>query len=464
MVVVAPGFKQQTPAQPERDRRPVGRPKVVDTARGSLATLLNLVRTSTATTRQDLERQSELGRAGVTDRLATLSLLGLLREGELGTAAGGRAPRNLEFCADAAIIPVSVIEPSSLAVGLADLGGNLIAEHHEAIDLATAGPHSTLERLATLFKWMIEENARPAWGIGVALPGAIERTEPFAVPTVRPIQSWGEFPFAEELTTRFGVPVFVRGGTQAMAMGEFRLRSAADKADMLFVNLGRTISAGVISEGRLHRGAQGAAGLIGSTLVEGQTLDSGAGAEAISDEALRAAKSGESRYLNDVLTRNGELSAVDVGHGAELDDEFSRALLSRVGRLVGEALAPLANLLNPSLIVLSGSVAQTGDTLLAAVREAVYRKSHPLVTRDLRIMRSQLGGSAGLAGAAQVVVEELFAHDLLREWVALGSPLKSARMLEALASASSRLSAETARPAPPVTKSTQPAGRRGGSV
>lgn len=460
---MAPRSEQQVPNKPQGDRRPVGRPKVVDTAQGSLAMLLNLVRTGTATTRQDLERHSELGRASVTDRLATLVLLGLLREGELGTASGGRAPRHMEFCADAAIIPVSIIEASSLAVGLADLGGNLIAEHHEAIDLAAAGPHSTLERLATLFKWMIEENARPAWGIGVALPGAIERTEPFAVPSVRPIQSWGEFPFAEQLTTRFGVPVFVRGGTQAMTMGEFRLGSAAGQSDMLFVNLGRTVSAGVISEGRLHRGAQGAAGLIGSTLVDGQTLDSGAGAEAISDEARRGARSGESRYLNDVLTRNGELSAVDVGHGAELSDEFCRALLSRVGRLVGEALAPLANLLNPSLIVLSGSVAQTGDTLLAAVREAVYRKSHPLVTRDLRIMRSQLGGSAGLAGAAQVVVEELFAQDLLREWVTLGSPLKSTRMLEALVSASGRLSAETVRPTPPVAKSTRPAIRRGGS-
>jgi predicted NBD/HSP70 family sugar kinase len=463
-MVVAPRSKQQAPNRLEGDKRPVGRPRVVDTAQGSLATLLNLVRTDVATTRQDLERHSELGRASVTDRIATLTILGLLREGELGTAVGGRAPRHMEFCADAAIIPVSIIEPSSLAVGLADLAGNLVAEHHEAIDLAAAGPRATLERLATLFKWMIEENTRPAWGIGVALPGAIERTEPFAVPTVRPIQSWGEFPFAEELTTRFGVPVFVRGGTQAMTMGEFRLGTAAGQADMLFVNLGRTVSAGVISEGRLHRGAQGAAGLIGSTILEGQTLDSGAGAEAISDEALRAAQSGESRYLSDVLIRNGEVGAVDVGHGAELNDEFSRALLSRVGRLVGEALAPLTNLLNPSLIVLSGSVAQTGDTLLAAVREAVYRKSHPLVTRDLRIMRSQLGGSAGLVGAAQVVVEELFAPQLLREWVALGSPLKSTRMLEALASASTRLSAEPARAAPPVAKSSRQTGKRGGSV
>ncbi|TIP32571.1 MAG: ROK family protein, partial [Mesorhizobium sp.] len=62
-----------------------------------MATLLNLVRTGAATTRQELESQSELGRAVVADRLATLLRLGLIEEGELGPAIGGRAPRHVRF-------------------------------------------------------------------------------------------------------------------------------------------------------------------------------------------------------------------------------------------------------------------------------------------------------------------------------------------------------------------------------
>ena len=69
----------------------------------------------------------------------------------------------------------------------------------------------------------------------------------------------------------------------------------------------------------------------------------------------------------------------------------------------------LTNTLNPEVIVLSGSIVQTNDIILASVRESVYGLSHPLVTRDLRMIRSQMRSSAGLVGAARVGAEQLFA-------------------------------------------------------
>jgi hypothetical protein len=54
----------------------------------------------------------------------------------------------------------------------------------------------------------------------------------------------------------------------------------------------------------------------------------------------------------------------------------------------------------------------------------VYRRSHPLVTRDLRILLSQMGNSAGLVGSALAVVDELFAPDAVARWIAFGSPLE----------------------------------------
>ena len=85
-------------------------------------------------------------------------------------------------------------------------------------------------------------------------------------------------------------------------------------------------------------------------------------------------------------------------------------------------MATLTNTLNPDLIVLSGMLVQTNDILLAGIREAVYGASHPLVTRDLRIIRSQMGNSAGLVGAARVASEALFAPAFLKDWVIQGKP------------------------------------------
>ena len=87
----------------------------------SLATILALIRSGEATTRLDIERAAELGRAVVADRLAALETLGLIVEGELGPAIGGRAPRNMRFRREAGAVLAAHVDRASLAVGLADL-------------------------------------------------------------------------------------------------------------------------------------------------------------------------------------------------------------------------------------------------------------------------------------------------------------------------------------------------------
>ncbi|HHY49114.1 MAG TPA: ROK family protein [Alphaproteobacteria bacterium] len=437
----------------ERPRRKVGRPRTIDAGQASLSLLLNLTRTGKATTRQELEHQSELGRAVVSDRLAMLMSLGLLREGALGPAAGGRAPRRVEFCSDAGLILLAVLDHPAIAVGLSDLSGRLLAEHHEAIELAV-GPQAIVDRLATLFDWLLEDQNRPVWGIGIAVPVPVSGTpgQPFAA-QVLPLQSWHDFPVVEQLAVRFRAPVYVRSDVQMMTVGEWRSGAGRGVSDMLFVKLGRNVTAGVISDGRLHKGVDGAAGLIGHSAAGAETLDAAAGADVIAREALAAARSNRSPYLAAALARDDTVGAAEVGHGAQLGDAFCMELLARAGRLIGEALAPLANLLNPSLIVIGGGVAQTGDTILAAIREAVYRQSHPLVTRDLRIVRSQMGGSAGLVGAAQVVAEELFAPQTLNQWITAGTPLAHPEFQAFLAQAEAQIRKAPARAMPPASAS-----------
>lgn len=444
-------------AAERKNARSVGRPRTIDSARGSLSQVLNLIRTGMATTRQELERQSELGRAVVADRLATLAKLDLIEEGDLGVAKGGRAPRHFQFRAEAGLILLAVLDQTSLAVGVSDLRGTLLVEHHEAVNLAV-GPGSIAERLATLFGWLMEDQSqRPVWGIGLAVPGPVEsgNETAFSAPAIHALQAWENFPLVEELTVRFGAPVWVRSGIQMMTMGEQRAGAGRELSDLLFVKLGRSISAGVISNGRLHSGAQGAAGMIGQSDSGGQPLEAVAGADAIAREAQTAGNDGQSPYLAGIQQRGIEISTIDVGHGAQLGDPVCVELLARAGRLIGEVLAPLANLINPSAIVLSGTLAQTGDILLAGVREAVYRQSHALVTRDLQIIRSQMGGSAGLVGAGQVVAEALFAPSHLTGWIALGSPRLHPQFMSFLEGAQRTITPPPARSGPPKLKRSQ---------
>lgn len=420
-------------------KRGKGRPRNTDAAAQSLTSILNLVRTGAANTRQELERESELGRAVVADRLATLSELELVDESALAAATGGRAPRLVQFNPYQARIVVATLDQTALGVGIADLSGRLITEHHEALDLS-APAETTANRLSALFEWLLEKDERPAplWGLGISAPGPVQLSpgDDFLSATPTFLPAWEGFPLVERLTRRFGAPVWMRSSVETMAMGELHAGAGAGVNEMLFIKVGKRIGAGVIFEGKLFRGAQGAAGLIGQlpTTAGGRTapLDILAGSDMIAREGFAAAKNGMSPALADILNRGGEITAIEVGQAAQIGDPVSMEIMSRSGRLIGHVVATLANMLNPSLIVLSGSIAQTNDILLAAVREAVYGESHPLVTRDLRISASRMGSSAGLVGAAKVVSEALFAPDLLREWITHGTPRKMPRFRQAL--------------------------------
>ena len=427
-----------------------------DPAWHGLASIVELLRSRDACTRHDIEQHAGLGRAAVAERLTALLDLGLIEEGGLGPTSGGRAPRLLRFRREAGLLLVAVFGQSTLGVGVADLSGRLLFEHHEATE-RDLEPAEIEGRLTTLFDWALEQlkcGSEDVWSIAIAVPGPVEQApgSAFGAPGLTNVPAWKNYPFVERLMVRYRASVCLRSRIQMTALGEFRAGGGKGAKDLLVIDIGREIKAGVISNGQPHAGAQGAAGMIGHIATAekstalctcGNTgcLEAQAGASAIAAGGLRAARGGSSDDLALALEENGRLTATDVLIAAQHGDSFSADLLARCGRLMGGAIAGLVNTLNPSLVVLTGTIAQSGDILLASVRETVYRHSHPLVTRDLQITRSELGRSASLVGAALVAADELFEIDVLRAWIAAGSPLAHPDLETALARAERLLEA-----------------------
>src|SRR5207237_173585 len=157
------------------------------------------------------ERRTGLGRAIVSDRLSTLFELRLLEEGDLAPASGGRAPRLIRFREEAAIILLGALDQTRIAVGIADLSGKPLAEHHEAADLSAADPVVTAKRLCTLLDWMIEQHGRgrPIWGIGLAAPGPVEDgwVDDFPSPRMHFMPAWDDYPIAQHLQARYRAPI-----------------------------------------------------------------------------------------------------------------------------------------------------------------------------------------------------------------------------------------------------------------
>jgi len=399
----------------------------------SAVEVLDLIRNGQARTRAEIARASGLGRNIVTQRIAQLLACGLLHDGGFGPSTGGRLPRQLRFNASAGRVLVAHLGATSISVALSDLSGRLIRHEEEPADVSD-GPEAVLARVDELFRAILDQDSGPTriWGVGVGVPGPVEFASGRPVsPPIMP--GWDEFPVRDYFAERYTAPTWVDNDVNLMALGELRGGGAVAAQDFLYLKVGSGIGAGLVSGGRLHRGAQGCAGDIGHINVRGDSmtmcrcgmtgcLEALAGGIALARDGEAAARDDRSAHLARILARSGVVTAADVGRAAASGDNVSIELLIRSGTLVGEALASLVNFFNPSLVLIGGGVAASSDLYLATIRRTVISRSLPLATRDLQIIRSPLGNEAGLLGTAFMVIDELLTRERLPAWIADGSP------------------------------------------
>jgi glucokinase-like ROK family protein len=400
----------------------------------ALVTVLDEIRLGRSRSRSELVARTGLGRAIVARRVQELIDRGLVTEGDVGPSTGGRPPRQVAFRADAGHVLVADLGATSIDVAITSLDGRILGHHDEPARIED-GPERCLERVDALFGSLVlttQDIPGRLWGVGIGVPGPVEFESGRPVsPPIMP--GWDGYPIRERFTKRYRAPVWVDNDVNLLALGEWRSGVAAGHDNVVVVKIGTGIGAGIISDGRLHRGAQGSAGDVGHIQVTDDRsvvcrcgnlgcLEALAGGGALGRAGQAAALEGRSPRLRAALDQHGSLSAEDVARAASYGDPVAVALLQSAGRLVGSMLASVVNFFNPSLIVIGGGVANSPDQLMAAIRETIYRRSLPLATRDLSIQRSSLGALAGVIGASSMVVDQLFSRASIARWIEAGDP------------------------------------------
>ena len=410
---------------------------LADEALDALVMVLDEVRLGRSRSRPELVARTGLGRAIVAQRVGELLERGLVSEGEVGPSTGGRPPRQLTFRADAGHVLVADLGATSIDVAVTSLDGRILGHHDEPAEIE-AGPERCLDRVDALFESLLTTaQAIPGrlWGVGIGVPGPVEfgSGRPISPPIM---PGWDGYPIRERFAARYDAPVWVDNDVNLLALGEWRSGVAAGHDNVVVVKVGTGIGAGIISDGHLHRGAQGSAGDVGHIQVVDDPLvvcrcgnigclEALAGGASLGRAGASAAAEGRSPRLQLALDQHGTVTAQDVARAASFGDPIAVALLQGAGRRIGSMLASVVNFFNPSLIVIGGGVANSPDQFLASIRETVYRRSLPLATRDLLIQRSSLGGLAGVIGASSMVVDQLFARESIGHWLEAGDPAGS---------------------------------------
>lgn len=366
----------------------------------------------------DIVRKTGLAKSTVSVYVDRLIAVGLIRE----EAKPGGKRRMLKVAESAGYVIGVDLGQTHLNVGLCDLEGEILDSVYGEADLLHETPEAILSRVIEASRNLSSRNAfKPSalFGIGFGLPGPVDYAH--GVPVSPPVMpGWDRFPVASYLAREFTCPVFVDNDVNVMALAERDKGAASGERDFLFVKAGTGIGAGIIVDGRIYRGAKGAAGDIGHISVgDDETLchcgnrgclEAIAGGRALASLARQSAESGASHFLAARLAEKEKITAELLAKGAAMGDEESLRLLIGAGKRLGDVLAKLVNFFNPALIVVGGGLSNLGERYIASIRESVYRRSTPLATSDLVIKRSTLGDRAGVTGAAILVLDEIFSQ------------------------------------------------------
>jgi predicted NBD/HSP70 family sugar kinase len=366
--------------------------------------ILGFIRADGAHTRSDLVRLTGLSRSTLSQRLEPLLDSGLVVHGDELASMGGRPPSSLVFNPRAGFVLVADCGASQTHTGVADLAGEILIDNLADVCISD-GPEIFLTWLEARLDDHMNDlgiNRESLRGVGVGLPGPVEHCSGRPVsPPIMP--GWDGYGVADRLAGRFGVPALVDNDVNIMALGEHG-RAKAAMRNMVFVKVSTGIGCGLILSNEIQRGAHGAAGDIGHIYVPGHD-DTLCNCGNIG--CLEAVASGQA-IAQRLSTLERPIGSVpELVNQVLLGQPDAVAAVRDAGREIGGVLAALVNITDPDVIVIGGQLSQVDQPLIAGIREVVYRRSLPLATHNLRIVKSGLEEKAGIIGAALMVVEHL---------------------------------------------------------
>ncbi|HET9588036.1 MAG TPA: ROK family transcriptional regulator, partial [Anaerolineales bacterium] len=360
-------------------------------------------------------------KAKTSQEIRSLVNKGYLVETGEGASQGGRKPRLLRINNQLGYVAGIDIGATSLDIALADVTGSIVQRRSEATDVKL-DPETVLGRCSELLLELIQiQGAAPdqILGIGIGVPGPVDFAEGVLVaPPLMP--EWENFPIRDYFKKTFlSAFVVVDNDVNIMALGEQRTGDGVGIDHFIFVKIGTGIGAGIVSNGKIHRGSDGCAGDIGHICVDkkgplcacGNTgcLEAMAAGPAIAAKALEAARNGTSPIMSQIRKSDGGMiRPQDVNIACREGDQAALDIIRESGKMIGDVLASLVNFFNPSHIFIGGGIANFGNHLLVAIRQAVLQRSLPLATTHLSIKYSRVGSNVGVIGAISLALDYLF--------------------------------------------------------
>ena len=386
----------------------------------NLRAVLDTLRERRPVSRADLALRTGLSKPTVSAALRAFEQRGLVREYGRTTGRRGRSASLYDLVPESVLVVGIDIGARHVRAVVGELDGRAVDEF--SLDLAEPRASDVLSVVAEIGTRIRPLADRTELAV-VGSPGVVDPATG-RIGAAPNIADWEGVAAEPVLGEALGLRVRVENDVNLAALGEQARGAGASVESFAYLNIGSGLGAGIVLDGRLHRGARGAAGEvgflpIGDDPIRGSRLAQGGAMEArLSSRGLVESAEELAATTTTSVTRPFEVEA--LFEAARRGDPLGRAIVGRAAEEIAVCVAALTAVVDLELVLLGGGIGASEELLLPDVRAAAAL----LLPSPPRIERASLGDRAVGTGAIAVALEEA-RQSVIRRLVDADAPVAS---------------------------------------
>ena len=299
---------------------------------------------------------------------------------------------------------------TTVKMGLFEEDGKILDKWEIVTDTSEEGK-AVLPNIASSIEAKIAEHnldKRDILGIGAGVPAPVNSE---GIVNGSANLGWKYKEVKRELEELTGVTSYIGNDANVAALGEMWKGGGEGEKNMIMVTLGTGVGGGIIIDGKMLVGANGAGGEIGHICVNYSEKDQcGCGNRGCLEQyasatgIVRLAKQKLGQEMRSTVLNKEDVTAKDVFDAVKAGDEVAQEIAVEFGRYLGYGLANLAAVVDPAVFVIGGGVSKAGEVLLPYIEKPFMERAF-FANMNVRFVLAQLGNDAGICGAAKMVLD-----------------------------------------------------------
>ena len=355
----------------------------------------------------ELSKELNISVPKTTSLITELIEEGLISDYGKFESTGGRKANLYGLISDAGFILGVDVKKYYINIGLLNFKKQLVSQKNR-IAFKLENTAESLHQLIQIIQNFIKEVAvkkEKILSLGINLSGRINHTKGYSYTFFH----FQEEPLSQIIQEKIGIKTYLENDSRAMAFGEFCNGEVNTEKNVLFVNLDYGIGLGILIDGKVYYGKSGFSGEFGHIPFFNNEIICHCGkkgcleTEASGNTLLRKFKEKiKLGSTSSVLKKNKkveDITLTDLILAAQNEDVLIIELLAELGENLGKGLAVLINIFNPELIIIGGTLSETGEYLKLPIKSSINKYSLSLVNADTELKLSKLGEKAGIIGA-----------------------------------------------------------------